>query len=49
LVGTDTYDSMAADGGRSHSVTCGGESFTVDSDADGCAYPDCSAQDATCM
>lgn len=49
LVGTETYDSMAADGGRSHSVTCGGQSFAIDSEAPSCAYPDCSVQDASCM
>ncbi|HVY38058.1 MAG TPA: hypothetical protein VHM31_08985 [Polyangia bacterium] len=48
VVGTETYDSLAADGGRTHSVTCGGQTTTIDSAAPGCDYPDCSTQDASC-
>jgi hypothetical protein len=49
VVGTETYDSMSSDGGRTHAVSCGGQTFSVDSEAPGCAYPDCSVQDASCM
>jgi len=49
LVGTETYDSMAADLGRSHAVTCGGQTVAVDSMGDGCVYPECTAQNASCM
>jgi len=39
VVGTETYDSMDASGGLVHAVSCGGQSYTVDTTADGCATP----------
>jgi len=42
VVGTETYDSMDASGGLVHSVSCGGQTYTVDTTVDGCATPsDC--------
>lgn len=37
VVGTETYDTMDASGGLAHAVSCGGQTYAVDTTADGCA------------